>query len=148
MSELLLPYYLWIKALHVIFVIALMAALLMAPRLRIYQLAAEPGEPLFDSMSEASRRLRVIIMNPALFITWFIGLLMLSINPSLLEQGWFHLKLVLVLIMSGLHGWIIAIGKKVDRHDGSISETRLRMMNEVPFVVMIGVVLLAIVKPF
>ncbi|MEO0466916.1 MAG: CopD family protein [Pseudomonadota bacterium] len=148
MAELLLPYYLWIKALHIIFVVALMAGLLMAPRLRIYQLASKPGEPLFDTMSDASRRLRMIIMNPALIITWVLGLLMLWVNPVLLEQGWFHGKLVLVIILSGIHGWIISIGKKVDRADGTLSEKQLRLLNEVPFMLMIGVVLLAVPKPF
>ena len=148
MTDVLLPFYLWIQGLHIIFAIALMAGLLMAPRLRIYQLASQPGEALFDTMSDASRRLRVIILNPALVLTWVFGLTMLWLNPTLQEQGWFHTKLVLVVLLSGLYGWMISVGRKVDQQTPGLSEKGLRMMNEVPFVIVIGVVLLAVAKPF
>ncbi len=139
--------YLIIKATHLVFVIALMAGLLMAPRLRIYQLSSKPGEALFETMRDAARRLRLIILNPSLVLVWLLGLAMIWLNPALLSAHWFLVKLVLVLIISGLHGWIIAIGKKVDAGGEGVSEKRLRMMNEVPFVLMIGVVFLAILKP-
>lgn len=139
--------YLFVKATHIIFVIALMAGLLMAPRLRIYQLASQPGEPLFETMRDAARRLRLIILNPALVLVWVFGLWMIWLNPALLSAHWFQIKLVLVLVISGLHGWIISIGKRVDAGGEGVSETRLRMMNEVPFILMIGVVFLVILKP-
>jgi protoporphyrinogen IX oxidase len=139
--------YLIVKATHIIFVIALMAGLLMAPRLRIYQLSARAGEPLFETMRDASRRLRLIILNPALVLVWGLGLAMVWMNPALLDQTWFHIKLFLVLVLSGLHGWIISIGKKVDRGAADISEKRLRMMNEVPFILVIAIVFLVILKP-
>ena len=139
--------YLIVKATHIIFVIALMAGLLMAPRLRIYQLSAQSGEPLFETMRDASRRLRLIILNPALVLVWVLGLAMVWMNPALLDQTWFHVKLLLVLVLSGMHGWIISIGKKVDRGAPDISEKRLRMMNEVPFILVIAIVFLVILKP-
>ncbi len=139
--------YLWVKALHLIFVIALMAGLLMAPRLRIYQLSARPGEALFETMRDAARRLRVIILNPSLIIVWVLGLLMIWLNPALLEAHWFHAKLLLVLVISGIHGWVISIGRKVDAGGEGVSEKRLRMLNELPFVLMIAVVILVIVRP-
>lgn len=140
--------YLWVKALHIIFVIALMAGLLIYPRYKLHQLKAQPGEPLFDTMQEASNRLRSIILNPSLLIVWALGLGMLYLNPSLLSQGWMHTKLLLVLILSGLHGYFISIGKKIDRGDLAPTAKTLKMLNEVPFLVMIGVVLLAVLKPF
>ncbi len=140
--------YLWVKAIHIIFVIALMAGLLIYPRYKLHQLKAQPGELLFDTMQEASNRLRKIILNPSLLIVWALGLTMLYLNPSLLSQGWMHTKLLLVLILSGLHGYFISIGKKIDRGEVAPDGKTLKMLNEVPFLIMIGVVLLAILKPF
>ncbi|MEL7285649.1 MAG: CopD family protein [Pseudomonadota bacterium] len=140
--------YLWIKAVHIIFVIALIAGLVIYPRYKLHQLKAAPGEPLFETMREASDRLRRIIMNPALILVWILGLAMLYLNPTLLSQGWMHVKLVLVLILSGLHGYFISMGKKIDRNEMNLNSKTLKMLNEVPFVIMIGVVILAVIKPF
>lgn len=144
----LLPYYLWIKATHVIFAIAWMAGLLMAPRLRIYQLSSAVGEPLFETMSDASRRLKKIILNPAMHTVWALALVMLWLNPSLFGAGWFHVKLALVIVLTVIHVWITLIGKRVDAARSGISEKRLRLFNEVPFLLLIGIVLMAIAKPF
>lgn len=140
--------YLWVKALHIIFVIALMAGLLIFPRYKLHQIKSQPGEPLFETMQDASNRLRKIILNPALFLVWLFGLSMLYLNQGLLTQGWMHTKLLLVLILSGLHGYFISLGKKIDRGDAQPDARTLKMLNEVPFLIMIGVVLLAILKPF
>ena len=140
--------YLWIKATHIIFVIALMAGLLIYPRYKLHQLKSKPGDELFEAMKEASNRLRKIILNPALVIVWILGLTMLYLNPALLSQGWMHTKLLLVLILSGLHGYFISIGKKIDRGDVAPTPRTLKMLNEVPFLIMIGVVILAVGKPF
>ena len=140
--------YLWIKAAHVIFVIALMAGLLIYPRYKLHQLSSKPGDELFETMREASDRLRKIILNPSLIIVWVLGLTMLYLNQGLLSQGWMHVKLVLVLILSGLHGYFISIGKKIDRGDVAPTSRTLKMLNEVPFLIMIFVVILAVGKPF
>ena len=140
--------YLWIKAAHVIFVIALMAGLLIYPRYKLHQLSSKPGDELFETMREASDRLRKIILNPALIIVWVLGLTMLYLNQGLLSQGWMHVKLALVLILSGLHGYFISIGKKIDRGDVAPTRRTLKMLNEVPFLIMIFVVILAVGKPF
>ncbi|MEL6693590.1 MAG: CopD family protein [Pseudomonadota bacterium] len=140
--------YLWIKAFHVIFVIALMAGLLIYPRYKLHQLSSKPGDELFETMKEASNRLRKIILNPALIIVWVLGITMLVMNQSLLSVGWMHVKLLLVLVLSGLHGYFISIGKKIDRGDVAPTAKTMKMLNEVPFLVMIGVVILAVVKPF
>lgn len=140
--------YLWIKAFHIIFVIALMAGLLIYPRYKLHQLSSKPGDELFETMKEASNRLRKIILNPALIIVWVLGITMLVMNQSLLTVGWMHVKLLLVLILSGLHGYFISIGKKIDRGDVAPTAKTMKMLNEVPFLIMIGVVILAVVKPF
>lgn len=140
--------YLWIKATHIIFVIALMAGLLIYPRYKLHQLKSKPGDELFEAMKEASNRLRMIILNPALVLVWILGLTMLYLNQALLSQGWMHAKLALVLILSGLHGYYISIGKKIDRGAVAPSSKTLKMLNEVPFLIMIAVVILAVGKPF
>jgi len=140
--------YVFIKAVHIIFVIALMAGLLIYPRYKLHQLKSKPGDELFETMKDASDRLRKIILNPALVLVWILGLTMLVLNQSLLSQGWMHVKLLLVLILSGLHGYFISIGKKIDRGEVAPTAKTLKMLNEVPFLIMIGVVILAVGKPF
>ena len=140
--------YLWVKAFHIIFVIALMGGLLIYPRYKLHQIRSAPGDQLFETMKEASNKLRVIILNPALIIVWVFGLTMLYLNPALLSLPWMHVKLALVVGLSGLHGYFISIGKKIDRGETPISEKRLKQINELPFVLMIAVVIMAVVEPF
>lgn len=140
--------YLWVKALHVIFVIALMAGLLIYPRYKIHQLKGQPGEPLFETMKESSDRLRKIILNPALMLVWALGITMVVLNQDLLSQGWLQVKFGLVLALSGLHGYFIGIGKKIDRGEVTPNAKTLKMLNEVPFVIMVAIVLLVVLKPF
>ncbi len=139
--------YIWIKAFHIIFVIALMAGLLIYPRYKLHQLSSQPGEPLFETMKEASNKLRKIILNPALILVWVLGLAMLYLNQSLLVEGWIHIKLALVLGLSALHGYYIGIGKKIDCGTATITPKTLKMLNELPFLIAIAVVILAVVKP-
>ena len=144
--------YAWLKVGHIVFVIALMAGLLVYPRYKIHQLSGEPGGQLFETMKDASHRLKNIILNPSLILVWLFGLGMILVDwqrgGQMYLEGWFHAKLLLVLIISGLHGYFIGLGKKVDRVTGTVQAKRLRMMNEAPFILMIGVVILVILKPF
>lgn len=140
--------YLWVQAFHIIFVVALMGALLIYPRYKLHQIKSNPGEPLFETMKEASNRLLRIIMNPSLIIVWALGITMLVMNQALLSMGWMHTKLLLVVALSGLHGYFISLGKKIDRGEVAATSKTLKMLNEVPFIIMIGVVILAVVKPF
>ncbi|MBA3070465.1 MAG: CopD family protein [Hyphomonas sp.] len=143
--------YLWVKSAHVVFVIALMAGLLIYPRYKIHQLSSRPGEPLFETMKDASNRLRRIILNPSLVLVWVLGLLMLYLDYArggrMYLEGWMHAKLVLVLGLSGLHGYFIGLGKRVDAVTGTVQARTLRLLNEVPFLLMIGAVILVIVRP-
>jgi len=140
--------YLWIQAVHIIFVVAWMAGLLIYPRYKIHQIGAEPGGELAETMSDASARLRRIILTPALIAVWVLGLTMFWLKPWLLSEGWFHLKLVLVVLLSGLHGYLVSMGRRVDQGGAPLSQKNLRLLNEVPFILMIFVVLLAVAKPF
>ena len=143
------PYF-WLKAVHLIFMVAFIAAMVIYPRYKLHQMKAAPGEPLFETLKDASARLRRIVLNPSIVILWLAGLGMIALQPSIIigpGAGWLHLKLVLVLGLSGLHGYFISIGKKIDNSE-EISPRALKMLNEVPFVLMIFVVLLAVLRPF
>jgi len=149
MQDWLLQNYDSFRAAHLVFVIAWMAALLMMPRLYIYQMSSAEGQPLFDTMSSATERLRKIIMNPAMVLTWLFGILMLAANwDYLIAQPWIHIKLTAVVLMSGMHGWLIGLGRKVRAGDAGVSEKALRLLNELPFVLAIIAVIAVVVQPF
>jgi len=147
-----LEIYLWVKSAHVVFVVSLMAGLLIYPRYKIHQLSSRPGEPLFETMKDASARLLRIILNPSLILVWALGILMLYLDWSrggqMILEPWMHAKLALVLAVSALQGYFIGLGRKVDRVSGKVEAKTLRMLNELPFILMIGVVILVIVRPF
>ena len=105
------------KALHIISVIVWMAGILMYPRLKIYQLNDTPGGKLFEEMKLAGVRMRKIIMTPAMIGTWLFGFLTVAALPSIVSAGgpvWFPLKFLIVIVLSGFHGWFVAQGKKID----------------------------------
>jgi len=140
--------YLWIKAAHIIFVVAWMAGLLVYPRYKIHQLSAKPGDQLFETMKEASARLRRVILTPSLILVWILGISLIAQNPSVFVGGWLWVKLALVVALSGLHGYYVKIGKSVDRGDSTIAVRTLKLMNELPFIALILIVILVIVRPF
>lgn len=113
-------FYLWLKAFHIVAVVVWMAGLLMYPRLKIYQLNDEPGGKLFEEMKQAGERMRKIIMTPALIATWVLGLGMVVLNPTIVSGAvWFPVKFLIVILLSGMHGWFIGQGKKIDAEVGS-----------------------------
>jgi len=140
--------YFWLKAGHIIFIVAWIAALLVYPRYKIHQMASKPGEPLFDTMSEASERLRRVVMTPSMLAVWVFGISLAVKNASVFSFNWIWVKLVLVLLLSGLHGFYVKTGKAIDNGDSSISVKNLKLANELPFVILIAIVVLAVVKPF
>ena len=126
-----------------------MASLLVYPRYKLHQVKSKAGEPLFDTMMEASAQLRRIILTPSLIAVWVLGITMLVMNPGVIAGGvWIWVKLLMVLGMTALHGMFVGIGKKVDRGDESVSVKKLQMLNEVPFVLLIVIVVLVVVRPF
>ncbi|HZV18593.1 MAG TPA: CopD family protein [Sphingobium sp.] len=139
--------YPWVLAAHVIFVIFLMASLFMMPRFFVYHHQTEVGSPEDKAWIEREQRLKRIILNPSIILVWVFGL-MLAFNVGAFSQGWFHAKLVLVLILSWFHGWLVGYAKKLARGERPWPEKRLRMVNEVPALLVTLVVILVIVRPF
>ncbi len=143
--------YPWVLAIHVIFVIFWMAALFMLPRFLVYQCEAVPGSAEFTAWIERIARLRRIIMTPAMIAVWVLGVL-LALNVGLLDGaaglGWLHTKLLLVLILSGYHGWLVGAARRIAAGERPLSGRALRLINEVPGLLAIPIVILVFVKPF
>ncbi len=139
--------YLWAKAAHIIFVIFLMAGLFMMPRFFIYHQETPVGSDEDRKWIDRERKLRVIILNPSIIIVWILGL-MLMVNIEAWSMPWFHLKLLLVLLLSGYHGWMVGYSKKLARGVRPLSDRQLRLINEVPGIMAAIIVILAVVKPF
>jgi len=144
----LTEYYDWIKALHLISVIAWMAGLLYLPRLFVYHADAPAGSVMSETFKVMERRLLRAIMNPAMIATWLFGILMLIATPDWLTQGWFHAKAVGIIALTGMHHWLSVRRKEFAQDANSRSSRTYRMMNEVPTVFMVLVVIMVIVKPF
>lgn len=139
--------YLWLKALHVISVIAWMAGMFYLPRLFVYHVNAKPGSELSETLKIMERRLLRIIINPAMILTYIFGAALLGQNPELMHQPFMHAKLGLVLIMTGLHGYLARCRKLFVRDANPHSARFYRLLNEGPTVLMIAIVILIIVKP-
>ncbi len=137
---------LWVKAAHIIFVIFLIAGLFMMPRFFVYHQQAPVGSDEDKKWIEREERLRRIILNPSLMIVWILGLT-LAFNGNYWLQTWFIAKFLLVLGLSGYHGWTVGYAKKLARGERPLSEKQLRLFNEVPGVVAAIVVILAVVRP-
>jgi putative membrane protein len=137
---------LWVKAGHIIFAIFLMSGLFMIPRFFVYHHQTAVGSEEDRKWIEREDRLRRIILNPSLIIIWGLGL-MLAINGGFFAQGWFHAKLLMLLLLTGYHGWTVSYCKKLKRGERPLSEKRLRLLNEVPGVLAAIIVVLAVVRP-
>ena len=141
--------YLWIKALHIIGVIAWMAGLLYLPRLFVYHAAAEPGSAQSETFKVMERRLLRAIMNPALAISLVTGgLLIANLGGGAWTSGWLHAKLACVLGLFAMHGLMARWRRDFDADRNARSQTFYRVANEVPTVLMIGIVVFAVVRPF
>ena len=139
--------YLWLKAFHVIAVIAWMAGMLYLPRLFVYHCEAPAGSPQSETFKMMERRLLRAIINPAMVATWVLGL-WLALEGGFLRSGWLHGKLVLVLILSGMHGLFSRCVREFAEDRNVRSQRFYRIINEVPATLMIGIVVLVVVKPF
>ncbi len=139
--------YLWVKAAHIIFVIFLMAGMFMMPRFFVYHQETPAGSEEDRKWIEREGKLRRIILNPSLILVWIFGL-MLMVNIEAWTMGWFHAKLLLVLGLSAYHGWLVGYSKKLARGIRPLSDRQLRMINEIPGIMVAVIVILAIVKPF
>ena len=147
MIELSTEAYLWIKAVHVIAVISWMAGLLYLPRLFVYHTQVPAGGEASELFKVMERRLVKAIMTPAMIATWAMGLLLLAAQPTWII-GWLHGKLLLVVLLTVSHFAMIA-WKNDFAADRNRRPTRFyRIANEVPTLLMIGIVALVVVKPF
>ena len=148
MQELLATLYLWLKAGHIIFVIFWMAGLFMLPRFFVYhQEDGPPGSEMDAVWIDRERKLLKIILLPSIIVVWVLGLALMSATAAHV-QGWFHAKLLLVLILSSYHGWLSAYAKKLARGERSLEGKSLRLINEVPGIAAALIVVLAVTKPF
>jgi protoporphyrinogen IX oxidase len=144
--------YQWIKAFHIIAVIAWMAGMLYLPRLFVYHCAAESGSIQSETFKLMERRLLRAIINPAMIATWLFGLWLAWNGPDSrfgwFAAGWFQAKFVLVLVLSAVHGlfarWVKAFAADRNVH----SQKFFRIINEIPTLLMIAIVLLVVLKPF
>jgi putative membrane protein len=148
MGDFLAIHYQWLRALHILSVIAWMAGLLYLPRLFVYHMTAAAGGELETALKAQEGRLLKFIMNPAMIAAWIFGVLMLVANTALLSQPWMHAKLVLVVVMTGLHHVYSLARKRFERGERPRTERFWRMINEAPAVVAILIVILAVVEPF
>ena len=147
MSDILQMTYLWLKAGHIIFVIFWIAGLFLLPRYYIYHQEAESGSAEADRWIEREAKLRKIILTPSLILVWLFGISLAFAN-NWWSSGWLHAKLLLVILLSGYHGWLVSYGKKLARGERTLSDKRLRLLNEVPGLAVALIVVLAVVKPF
>lgn len=139
--------YAWIKAGHVIFVIFWMAGLFLLPRYYIYHQESAPGSAEEKKWIERERKLRNIIITPAMVLVWIFGLsLMWTIQAWTMH--WFQAKFLIVLALSSYHGWMVGYGKRLARGERPVSGRSLRIMNEIPGLAAVVIVILVIVKPF
>ena len=139
--------YLWIKAIHVIAVISWMAGMLYLPRLFVYHTATQPGSEASETVKVMERRLLRFIINPAMIVTWIAGLWM-AWEVFGFKGGWLHAKLLLVVLMSGLHGYLSKAVRLFAEDRNTKTAKHWRIVNEIPTVLMILIVVLVIVKPF
>jgi len=147
MVQVLAMIYLWLKAGHIIFVIFWMAGLFMLPRYFVYHQEAAPGSPENALWIDRERKLLKIILWPSLVVVWALGLA-LAVTTGAFAQGWFHIKLALVLALTAYHVWLAGYAAALARGERRLTGRRLRMLNEVPGVAAALIVALAVVKPF
>lgn len=143
--------YPWVKAAHIVFVIFWVAGLFMLPRYLVYHQEAAPGSAEAATWVEREAKLRQMILSPSLIAVWFLGVA-LAINAGLLNGGpglgWLHAKLLLVLLLSGYHGWAVGYAKKIAAGKPLLTGKQLRMINEMPALMVAVIVILVVVRPF
>jgi len=147
MKEFLLDHYLWLKAFHVIAVIAWMAGMLYLPRLFVYHCQVAPGSDGSERFKVMERKLLKGIINPSMGAVWLLGLTLAWIT-DVHTQTWFILKFVLVILLSGFHGFLSRCQKDFTADRNHRSERFYRAINEIPALIMIAIVILVVVRPF
>ena len=141
--------YLWIKALHIIAVIAWMAGMLYLPRLFVYHCGAKPGSKQSEDFKIMERKLLRGIITPSMIITLILGGILLGyLDRDSWLEGWLHAKLAFVIILLAFHGLMSRWLKDFEDDKNERSARFYRWMNEVPAVVMFGIIIFVVVRPF
>lgn len=139
--------YYWLKAGHIIFMVFWMAGLFMLPRQMLYLHSATPGSPEAAEWDRRMGLLRKMILTPSLIVVWVLGLA-LAYTIGAFSQGWFHAKLLLVLALTGYHGWMVSQARRMIDGQRPLTERQLRLWGEFPAFILALVVVLVVVKPF
>jgi putative membrane protein len=139
--------YLWLKAFHIIAVLSWMAGMLYLPRLFVYHCAAQQGSVQSETFKVMERKLLRLIINPAMIATWLFGLWLVWVTGAH-RDGWFQAKFMLVLALSALHGFNVRWMKDFAADRNQRSARFYRIANEIPALLMVAIVILAVVKPF
>jgi putative membrane protein len=139
--------YAWIKAAHIIFVIFWIAGLFMLPRYYVYHQEAAAGSDEEKRWIERERKLRTIIITPAMILVWILGLTLAWVTDAW-SEGWLHAKLAFVILLSGYHGYMVGYGRKLAKGQRPVSGRALRLMNELPGIATAIIVILVVVRPF
>ena len=143
--------WLWVKAAHVIFVIFWMAGLFILPRYLVHHQEALGDAAQARAWADREGKLRRIILTPSLVLVWVLGLA-LSANLGLFEGGaglgWLHAELLLVLLLSGYHGWAVGYARRLAGGSARLTSKQLRLANEIPAIFVALIVILAVVRPF
>jgi len=147
MQDVLAMTYYWLKAGHIIFVVFWMAGLFMLPRQMIYLHPAPAGSEEEAMWAKRMGLLRKVILNPSIAVVWILGLL-LAWHIGAWSQGWFHAKLLVVVALSGFHGYLITQAKKMAAGERPLTEKQLRIVGEFPGIALAIIVVLVVVKPF
>lgn len=148
MQEIFPSLYPWLKIGHVVFMTFWLAGLFMLPRQCIYMLDHVPGSEGEAKWADRMGKLRKIILTPSLIVVWILGLTLATGLNAFSGAGWLHAKLTLVIILSGYHGWLVAQTKKMARGERPLTEKTLRMIGEVPGLLLLLIVALVYLKPF
>ncbi len=138
---------LWLKALHVISIIAWMAGLFYLPRLFVYHSQQKSGYETSELFKLMERRLLKVIMNPAMISSWIFGFI-IAAKSHAFSQPWFHVKLLLVIVLTIFHIMLGKWRKDFEADNNQRTEGFYRLINEVPTVLMVIIVVLVFVKPF
>lgn len=149
-QDVLLTHYQILKALHIISVISWMAGMLYLPRLFVYHAEAGQTSLMAATFKRMEYRLLKYITNPAMFVSWIFGILLLWANQEALvsDTHWFHVKFLLLLGLSTFHGFLARWRRQLFEDRCAHSPRFFRMVNEIPTLLMIGIVFLAVLKPF
>ncbi len=148
MQETLSINYEWLRAIHILAVISWMAGMLYLPRLFVYHVDAVVGSDQSETFKIMEKRLMRYIMAPASVVAWVFGGLMLWANPGMFSEGWMHAKLLFVVLMTVVHHLFMIWRKKFERDENVKSAKFFRVWNEIPTLLMIAIVIMAVVQPF